>query len=100
MGNSDLVVNQRVCFANFQGLLKLEQCSWVVVHPQVLHSDEKACEMAAREKASCCSVRRHGLLRLVLGREGMTKSYPGGSKVLVQIVGLLEILACLRVLFD
>jgi len=56
--------------------------------------------MAAREKASCCSVRRHGLLRLVLGREGMTKSYPGGSKVLVQIVGLLEILACLRVLFD
>ena len=56
--------------------------------------------MAPREETSCCTVRGHSWIRLILSGVGMPESYPARREMLVKFVGLVEVFACEIVLFN
>ena len=89
--NSDLVVDQRVDVIESSGVLELQQCSFQVVHPQILHADIKTSLVTPREEATGCSVGCHCWVGFVLSRESMAKSNPPWGEVPVQLVALVEV---------
>jgi hypothetical protein len=97
---SNLIEHERVSGADPLGLLQLEECRREIVHPQILHADEKARHVTPWEETGSGPVSRHGLLRLILGSKTVPKSDPGCRKILVEIVGLLEVFPSLGVFLD
>ena len=56
--------------------------------------------MAPWKQSCSCSVGSHGLLRLILGCKGVSKSNPARCKVLVEVICLLEVLPSLGVFLN
>lgn len=93
--DADLIVHEGVgVAADPLRLRETQQRRPQVVRPQILHTDVQGGRVAAREEPRRRPVGRHRLVRLVLGREGVPKSYPACRKVLVQSIGFVEVLPC------
>lgn len=90
--DADLIMYQGIRVPTYSLCLReAQECSSQIVCSEIFHSNKQGSQMTSREESSSSSIGSHGLVRLVLRCEGMTKSNPACSKVFVKSICLIEI---------
>jgi hypothetical protein len=77
---AQFVVDQRIFGTHFQGLVEIRLAQTHVVGTQVLHPRAQHRNVASGKQPLRGTVGRHGLVRFVLGREGVAKTNPSRCK--------------------
>ena len=98
--DANLIEDQGVSVTDLFGFVKAQQSGLQIIGAQILHADEKWSQVAPWEQSGSCPVSSHGLVGFILGREGMTESYPRGCEMLVDTVSFVKVLSCQVVLLD